>query len=292
MAKHAYAASLLDRYQAIYGSRGLTAEVQYLGGRRIASGLRQSGAVVLDVVEGPLSSPTAIYDYKFGVNSWGPSRINQIRSVTGFTQTPIYDGQTVMQPISKEKLAAIAGDYASAFSEWQISPEPSLFREVGPVRQSVTFESLSWGAYRVGQEVAPVSFSGISMLWQYLAPPNQTVRPGQHGARWRAVVAAIEQEFSPPVRKPLNTSEVAQLCAPLEREGVKNDLAMMAVLYAWLGEHDEAKRRCIRLQSLQQPEQAELLQWDRDLREFSLDLLKAMEAGRERTFLETPWMTR
>lgn len=81
----------------LYGNaRGLTGEVQYLRGSAVgawSTGPRRSGAVVLDVVEGPLNNPSAIYDYKFGLSTWGSSRIGQIRSVAnlGPTYNNIYE---------------------------------------------------------------------------------------------------------------------------------------------------------------------------------------------------------
>jgi hypothetical protein len=91
--KHGYAAALLERYNRIYRNpRNLAPEVQYLAGRVIAPGKpRYAGSVVVDVVEGPIGSPTRIYDYKFGVSTWGPSRVAQISRVTGVTSRSIYE---------------------------------------------------------------------------------------------------------------------------------------------------------------------------------------------------------
>jgi hypothetical protein len=41
------------------------------------------GTIRLDVVEGPLTSPTAVFDYKFGGASLSPARTGQIRSGAG-----------------------------------------------------------------------------------------------------------------------------------------------------------------------------------------------------------------
>jgi hypothetical protein len=45
---------------------------------------RPSRSARLDVMEGPLRSPTAVYDYKFGGAQLTPNRITQIRSVGNF----------------------------------------------------------------------------------------------------------------------------------------------------------------------------------------------------------------
>jgi hypothetical protein len=79
--KHAYADRLLTRYQRMYGDRGLTTEVSYSRGQ---AGLHGKGSIRLDVVEGPLNNPAAIYDYKFGTAQLTPSRIDRIRRIGEF----------------------------------------------------------------------------------------------------------------------------------------------------------------------------------------------------------------
>ena len=59
------------------GRGNLSTEVSYLNGRVVPYGTR--GSVRLDVVEGPLNAPTAIYDFKMGSAALSPARINQIR---------------------------------------------------------------------------------------------------------------------------------------------------------------------------------------------------------------------
>jgi RHS repeat-associated protein len=79
--KHSYADELLTRYQRRFGDRGLSTEVPYLNG---TAGQRGRGSIRLDVVEGPLDNPTAIFDYKFGGATLTPKRIQQIRQVGQF----------------------------------------------------------------------------------------------------------------------------------------------------------------------------------------------------------------
>lgn len=79
--RHSYADRLLTRYQRMYGDRGLSTEVRYMGG---VPGQGGRGSIRLDVVDGPLRNPNAIYDFKFGAAGLTPSRINQIRRVGSF----------------------------------------------------------------------------------------------------------------------------------------------------------------------------------------------------------------
>lgn len=62
---------------AALGRGNLSTEVSYLNGRVVPYGTR--GAVRLDVVEGPLNAPTAVFDFKTGSATLSPARINQIR---------------------------------------------------------------------------------------------------------------------------------------------------------------------------------------------------------------------
>jgi RHS repeat-associated protein len=86
--KHGYAQRLLDRYQSMYGSRGLQTEVSYLNGQAVPYGTK--GSVRLDVYE---PSTGSIWDYKFTPNptlpasrvqriiNQGPSGINSVDAV-------------------------------------------------------------------------------------------------------------------------------------------------------------------------------------------------------------------
>jgi hypothetical protein len=64
--KHAYAATLLDRYQGIYGSRGLQVEQAYLNGVPVPG--KPSGSAIPDVFD---PSTGIIYDYKFVIKPPG-----------------------------------------------------------------------------------------------------------------------------------------------------------------------------------------------------------------------------
>lgn len=81
--KHGYADALLTRYQRMYGDLGLSTEVRYTNGRLWQPGDPLKGSVRLDVVEGPPSNPTAVYDYKFGAAQLSPTRVAQIQRVAG-----------------------------------------------------------------------------------------------------------------------------------------------------------------------------------------------------------------
>jgi hypothetical protein len=90
--KHGYARDMLERYQRMFGDRGLTPEVRYLNQAPWQEGLGTRGSVILDVIEGNPQNPTMIFDYKFGNAHLTPYRINQINTVGGFGgQVPIQE---------------------------------------------------------------------------------------------------------------------------------------------------------------------------------------------------------
>jgi hypothetical protein len=71
----------------MFGQRGLQTEVSVINGAKVPYG--RAGSVRLDVLEGSIRNPTAIYDYKFGTAGMTPARINQIRNVGGYPNVPI-----------------------------------------------------------------------------------------------------------------------------------------------------------------------------------------------------------
>jgi hypothetical protein len=90
--KHTYATRMIKHYQNMFGQvgGGLESEQSYYLGRIVKWGTR--GSVRLDVVEGNLQSPVAVYDFKFGASGLSQGRINRILSIGGFpTNTPVIE---------------------------------------------------------------------------------------------------------------------------------------------------------------------------------------------------------
>ncbi|MBW8311224.1 MAG: putative Ig domain-containing protein [Rhizobium sp.] len=88
--KHGYAEALLNRYQRMFGDRGLSAEVRYVNGNPWRPGDPILGSVRLDVVEGPLTSPTHVWDYKFGNAILSQPQITRIQNgIPSGTSVPV-----------------------------------------------------------------------------------------------------------------------------------------------------------------------------------------------------------
>lgn len=199
--------------------------------------------------------------------------------------------------LSDEQLMAFARDYATVLPGWSIYRDEhslGLSRALGPVNQNLWLGALSSGDYRILYDVsAAISnlaamkqpFPRVGMLSQFLSGRHQTVRPSQHALVWPRVATAMRQELKPDICAPLDIAEVTQLCASEERVHVENDLLMMAILYAWLGERDEARRRCIRVQSMPIPDEEPAPERFRAFKAYALDLQRAIEVGAEHQFL-------
>jgi len=72
------------------GNPNLATEVSYLNGRVVPRGT--AGSVRLDVVEGPLTAPTAIFDLKTGSATLTPARVQQIQQhIPGGATVPVLE---------------------------------------------------------------------------------------------------------------------------------------------------------------------------------------------------------
>lgn len=202
---------------------------------------------------------------------------------------------------SLQRLREIAKDHASALPGWAMYKDDfffGLWRSSGPIRQNIWFGVMSDGEYRLSHDVTAFiphlkaienQKPWVGMLAQLLSIRDrlQSISASRHAARWRDAVAAMEREFKPDIRAPLDLTEIAEMCVA-ETLGYwgQNNLAMVAILYAATGRTDEARQCCIRLQSIEWPDDDEMVDWDRAMKAFGLDLLKAIEAGEVQQFLE------
>lgn len=122
------------------------------------------------------------------------------------------------------------------------------------------------------------------MLTQNTFRPT-TVEYEGHERNWRAMLIAMDSQFKPSIRKPLDIAEVLELCEAEARE-TTNDLAMLAILYAWLERDDDAWRCCERMQSSPLPTLAPMPQWEQEMKSFGHSLAREIEVGGGRKFLE------
>ncbi len=120
----------------------------------------------------------------------------------------------------------------------------------------------------------------VSMLHQFLDIKHCYIGRREHPRMWRSVVAAMEEQFRPAIRKPLDLEEVKRLCEQAARERA-NDLCMLAILNAYLGYTPEAIACCDRMQEARPPELAPRLDWEERYKEFGRQLKAAILAGND-----------
>jgi hypothetical protein len=102
------------------------------------------------------------------------------------------------------------------------------------------------------------------------------------------MLAAMEHQFRPDIRKPLDIAEVLVLCEAEARSmpDTTSNMALLAILYAWLGRDVEALDCCERMLHCPLPKLAPMPEWEEAMRAFGRDLSKAVEAGTARELLE------
>lgn len=191
-----------------------------------------------------------------------------------------------IQPLTKKQLAEIVECYATVFPDWRLIDGNRLERSFGPVVQQIGFEALRSGAYRPAMVMRALPLPTVRMLHQFLDIKHVQILPRQHPVMWKSVVAAMEEQFRPSIRKPLDLREIKGLCEQEAKEST-NDLCMLAILNAYLGEKEKALACCERMQTLPPPTLAPRLDWEERHKEFGRQLRQAIEAGNERQFLDT-----
>ena len=110
--------------------------------------------------------------------------------------------------ITKKQLAEIVNCYATAFPDWKIVGGGRLVRICFPVLQQIGFEALSSGSYRPSMVMRALPFQGIKMLSQQLGVKHRQLNLREHPLYWQKVVTAMEREFVPSVRQPLELPKV------------------------------------------------------------------------------------
>jgi hypothetical protein len=152
-----------------------------------------------------------------------------------------------MARITTKQLKEVVADYAATFEGWRSFQGTAFVREHGPVQQMVWFDTPSTGQYRAICVISASMLEWVRMPAQWLDLRHRPTLK-QHPGRKAEIATAMEQQFRPSIRHPIDIVEVLRLCESEARETV-NDWAMLAILNAWLGRQDQALSYCSRVQS-------------------------------------------
>jgi hypothetical protein len=188
-------------------------------------------------------------------------------------------------PLTKKQLAEIVQSYAAVFSDWTVVGGDRLVRVHGPILQQIGFETLRSGAYRPAGGLRALPLTTVRMLHQFLDVKHRQTLLREHPAKWKGVVTAMEQQFCPSIREPLDLVVIEGLCKQAARES-SNDLCMLALLHAYLGKKEDAISCCERIKHAGLPTLAPLQDWEQRHRDFGSQLRTAIEEGNERHFLD------
>jgi hypothetical protein len=191
----------------------------------------------------------------------------------------------IYERMTNKQLKGVVADYATAFPGWSLFQGTAFVREYCPIQQMVWFEALRTGAYRPNHGVSALALPIVRMLPRMLDVRHREAKLGQHQFRRPGIVAAMEQQFKPDIRKPLDIAEVLALCEAEGRE-TTNDLTMLAILYALLDRREQALSSCARMQSTPLLTLAPIPEWEEEMMAFGCSLANAVEVGTAREFLE------
>jgi hypothetical protein len=193
-------------------------------------------------------------------------------------------------PMTKAQLKSVIADYAARFPDWELVHDGMAFvRGSGPIRQMIWFQKMSSAAYRPTHVINTSALPMPRMLTQIMDVKHREVEYRLHEQKFANTLAAMEQQFQPDIRKPLDIAEVLALC---EAEAgampdATNNITMLAILSAWLDRKAEALDYCERMQHCPLPMLAPMLEWENTMRTFGRALAKAVGAGTAREFLES-----
>lgn len=188
--------------------------------------------------------------------------------------------------MTKAQLKAVIADYAVHFPDWNLVHYGQAFvRHSGPIQQMLWFQKMSSAAYRPTHVINTTVLPMPRMLSQMLDVKHRQVEHRLHEQKIGDTLLAMEQQFRPAIRKPLDLEEVLALCEAEARPDSVNDQTMLAILYAWLDHRAEALNACDRMQFCPMPTLAPIPEWEEAMREFGRDLSKAVEAGTARELL-------
>lgn len=194
-------------------------------------------------------------------------------------------------PMTKGQLKAVVSEYAARFPEWAIFVDGTAFvRRSGPIQQMIWFQKMSSAAYRPthGMSSLVLPEAHIRMLPQVLDVKHREVEHRWHDRKFADTLAAMEEQFRPEICMPLDIAEVLVLCdaEAAAMPDTTNNMAMLAILNAWLGRDADALDCCERMQHCPLPKLAPMPEWEEAMRAFGRDLAKAVQAASAREFLE------
>jgi hypothetical protein len=192
--------------------------------------------------------------------------------------------------LTKKQLVEFFQPYKEAFPDWAVEHDVTLTRTHGPVKQAIHFQALRSGAYRPSHAVDILLRvpDGCSILHKHLDVRHREVLPRDHATKWPLVLKAMEEQFAPSIRQPLDVTETLRLAeeeAARDRIDNINYSTGLAVLNAYFGHTERALYWCGRVEETAANLGRPLGDWEVRKRRYALELQQAVKTGKEQEFL-------
>lgn len=198
----------------------------------------------------------------------------------------------MIEPLTKTQLVEYFQVYRNAFPDWTVEHDVVLTRVHVPLRQSIDFQALRSGAYRPSCAITLLLRipDGCAILdFQHLDVKHREVFPREHLSKWSLVLKAMEEQFVPPIRKPLDVMETLQLAEKQVKGHAEtiniNYSTGLAALNAYLGNAQRALYWCDQIENRAASLGRGLGDWEVRKLQFTRDLRQAIELGIGREFL-------
>jgi hypothetical protein len=192
--------------------------------------------------------------------------------------------------LTDTELARYFADYRAAFPDWDVEYDTVLVRQRWPVKQHIAFEPLLRGAYRPSHSAEILIALQVRILPAFLDMKHREVLPREHSRKVPLVVKAMEEQFRPSVRKPLDVPEVLRL-------GEEHAASLpfvpapyatgLAALNAHLDNPLRAAFWCDRVEDRVQAQGRPPAEWELRLVAYVHQLRRAIESGTTASFFRS-----
>ena len=192
-------------------------------------------------------------------------------------------------PMTKRQLIGFFNEYRGNFPGWDVEHDLVFVRSEGLVKQHIAFEALRSGAYRPSCSVEVLATPGARVLHRFLNIKHREVLPREHATKRSLVLEAMEDQFQPSIRGPLNVAEVLRLT---EEEVIRDKIdninysVALAALNAYVGNLDRATRWCDQVSIQLAETKREPADWEREYVIYTQQLRQAIIHGQEQAFLQ------
>jgi hypothetical protein len=202
---------------------------------------------------------------------------------------------TKIKSVTKQDFLKCFADYRAAFPDWDVKQQVILARAHGPIEQHIAFEALRANSYRPAYRPScsiQVLGAGIGfqLLFSFLDIKHREVYPRDHEAKFPNVLKAMEEQFQPCIRKPLDVADVIQLAEEQVEAGGAGNIQYcsgLATLNAHAGNKERALFWCTQVEEQLNHLGREPADWELQGAKYARQLAEAIRAGEQRAFLRT-----